>query len=165
MHAKLTLPIHVILDPLLGGREGGGGLTRLGALGNLDFQLICVGEELGGHTEASTGHLFDAAGGQIARLQPVEVWEALRTPALDVRERLPARGVFPSLSRVALACWHNMFRVPLDQPDDGRKFILERPIESEVNAKKYKFSGLREISLCLYGFIPEFGLSLPGPER
>ncbi len=49
--------------------------TWLGALCDLDLQLVCIDHELGGHAEAAGRDLLDARGCNVAALQALEVRE------------------------------------------------------------------------------------------
>ena len=44
-------------------------------LSHLDLQLVCIHQELRGHTKAATGNLLDLAGGGVAILQATQVGE------------------------------------------------------------------------------------------
>lgn len=85
--------------------DEGRGPAWLGALGDLDLQLVGVYHELGRDAEAARSHLLDAGGGSVALLQPLQVGEGGGVALLvHIPQMLPPDRVLTPLAGVALAC-------------------------------------------------------------
>ncbi len=76
-------------------------LARLGALGDLDLELLGAGQIGGGDAEAAGGDLADLRGGPVAVLEPLQVREPRRAAlGVDVVDDGVPLGVLPALARV-----------------------------------------------------------------
>ena len=99
-------------------------LSRLGALRDLDLELLGVDQELGRDAEAARRDLLDPRSGRVARLEAAQVRERGGAAlSVDVRHRLPPHRVLAALARVRLATdpvhrhRDRLVRLPRDGPE------------------------------------------------
>ena len=75
------------------------GHTWLGALSNLDLQLVGVDDKLGCDAKAAGSHLLDAGGGGVALLQALQVGEGGRVALfVHIPEMLPPHRILATLA-------------------------------------------------------------------